>query len=127
MTGNIGTRIAERRETLGLSISDLATTLRIHPEYLQQIEDGRWQNPRDILPKLARVLKTTVPDLLDYPEVHPVDPEPKVGNDMPTEIIKGANAAKPQWQEDGRGALAPRRLRRLATSACKMTQAVFTV
>ncbi len=83
----VGKRIAEHRENLGLSINDLAIQLRMHPDYLRQIEDGRWQNPRDILPKIASVLKTTIPDLIDYPETRDLEQRLLRGADAPNRIL----------------------------------------
>lgn len=71
----VGKHIAELRAQRGLSVREVAMQIGMLPDYWRQIEDGRWTNPRDILPRIAKVLGTTIPDLLDYPEVHPADPD----------------------------------------------------
>ncbi|HVX22154.1 MAG TPA: pyridoxamine 5'-phosphate oxidase family protein [Acidimicrobiales bacterium] len=59
--GDLGRRIAERREALGLSVEEVAVRSRIDATYLAGLERRPWAAvPGDTLVRLARALETTV-------------------------------------------------------------------
>lgn len=63
-SGDVGRRVAARRERLGLNREELAARARMAPEYLQYLEE----QPADVsssgLLRLAGALRTTVRELL---------------------------------------------------------------
>ncbi len=40
----LGRKLREAREALGLEVGDIAATIHVRPEYLQALEEGRWED-----------------------------------------------------------------------------------
>lgn len=64
--GIIGQRIAKLREAAGLSIDDLAKALGLSKQGAYAIEDGRNTKKYAQLGEIARILRTTPNDILDF-------------------------------------------------------------
>ncbi|MBI2625825.1 helix-turn-helix transcriptional regulator [Candidatus Parcubacteria bacterium] len=84
---DIGKRIAELREQRGWSIREAAARLNMLPDYLRQIEDGTWPNPRDIVPRFAKLFRVAIPDLLNYRETRDLAQRLLPGTDAPSCIL----------------------------------------
>ncbi|MFI7272991.1 helix-turn-helix domain-containing protein [Streptomyces sp. NPDC049879] len=61
--GDVGRRVAMRREELGLSREDVAHRARVAPQYLRYLEESPASPTLDSLTRVARALDTTVADL----------------------------------------------------------------
>jgi len=63
----LGSRMAQRREELELSQTQLAATLRISQQTYAAYEVARYRVPASMLPALADALKTDIYALLGVP------------------------------------------------------------
>ena len=64
---NIGDRIRERRENLGLSLEAVGTELGVHRSTVMRYENGDTQRiPLPVIEKLAAILKTTPTYLMGW-------------------------------------------------------------
>jgi transcriptional regulator with XRE-family HTH domain len=68
----LGERIRELREQRDLSVRELAKELRLSAPFLSDIELGRRHPSKDVLERLASVLRTTPEDLKKYDARPPV-------------------------------------------------------
>lgn len=68
----LGERIRELREQYDLSVRDLAKKLGLSAPFLSDIELGRRHPSKDVLERLASILKTTPEDLKKYDARPPV-------------------------------------------------------
>ena len=68
----LGERIRELREQRDLSVRELAKELSLSAPFLSDIELGRRHPSKDVLDRLASILKTTPEDLKKYDARPPV-------------------------------------------------------
>jgi len=62
----VGRNVAMERKELGMNQAALAKKIGVSQQNITSYERGRLRIPLDLLPPLARALKTTVPKLLGY-------------------------------------------------------------
>ncbi|WP_129840004.1 pyridoxamine 5'-phosphate oxidase family protein [Streptomyces sp. RFCAC02] len=74
--GDVGRRVAMRREELGLTRQDVADRARVDPEYLRYLEEQPASPTFGSLTRVARALDTTVAELNGAREVRADTPRP---------------------------------------------------
>jgi XRE family transcriptional regulator of biofilm formation len=73
---DVGQRIKRFRETLGMTLAELARKADISKGYLHSLENQAPANPTlDTLKKVAEALDLTIADLIGAPKVRAVVPE----------------------------------------------------
>lgn len=73
MNKTLGEHIRELRETLDISLRELAEKLKLSPAFVSDIELGRRFPSDKVLAEIATALKTTVEDLKQYDTRAPVE------------------------------------------------------
>ncbi len=66
-----GRRIHASRTAVGLTLSELSSKCGIQAEELNDIEEGRIDPSLSTIASIARVIGTSVPDLLENCDVYP--------------------------------------------------------
>lgn len=62
--GDLGRRVAHRRHELGMSVDEVATAARVHPDYLRYLESAPSLPDMGTLLRIACALHTTADALL---------------------------------------------------------------
>lgn len=67
-TGNeLGTRLRERRDMLGLSRAQLASLADVSQEWIKKVESGEQRSPRvELVARVARALEIPPEDLVEF-------------------------------------------------------------
>jgi transcriptional regulator with XRE-family HTH domain len=73
MVKTMGQRIRELRDTADLSLRECAAKLEISPAFLSDIELGRRYPSERVLTSIAKLLRTSPDDLLQYDTRPPVE------------------------------------------------------
>jgi transcriptional regulator with XRE-family HTH domain len=100
---SLGDRIRQLRESLDISLRELAKKLEVSPPFLSDVELGRRFPSDEHLVKLAKELKTTLDDLKKYDLRQPVaeikrlsENTPAVGFAFRTMLEKVKEGATPE-------------------------------
>jgi transcriptional regulator with XRE-family HTH domain len=75
----LGERIRELREEKDFSVRELAKQLKVSAPFLSDVELGRRHPSKDVLERLASILKTTPEDLKKYDARPPVQELRRIG------------------------------------------------